>query len=56
VYENEKGKKYFSYRENVVALFNATLNTITTNEAESRVITLLRNFFDPRTQYVYISM
>lgn len=46
--ENEKGKKYFSYRENVVALFNATLNTITTDEAESRVITLLRSFFDPK--------
>jgi len=45
--ENEKGKKYFSYRENVVALFNATLNTITNDEAEAKITSLLKSFFDP---------
>ncbi|WP_018962942.1 DUF499 domain-containing protein [Coprothermobacter platensis] len=52
--ENDKGKKYFSYRENVVALFNATFNTITLDEAESTATNLLKNFFDPgNTDCVY---
>ena len=46
--ENDKGKKYFSYRQNVIATFNMTRTTITTEEAENKIVSVIRNFFSPQ--------